>query len=174
MPLRCMPNPGPIARRVRDEFPGTEYTLGPSLRVTWIDAAGARPPREQLGEIPAGYELPAAGSVLVGENGSMVIPHVDMPKLFPEEKFPASSLPIIDGVDHYTQWADACRGVGETTSNFDYSAPLSEAVLLGTIGIRFPGQELLWDAQAQNITNHPQAQDWTTKRYRPGWEPAFS
>ena len=159
---------------VHYEFPGTEYTSGPSLRLTWIDAVGARPPRESLGDIPAEYELPAAGSVLVGEKGSMVIPHVAMPKLFPEEKFPASELPVIEGVDHYTQWADACRGVGETTSNFDYAAPLTETVLLGTIGIRFPGQELQWDAQGLNITNHPQAQDWTTKRYRPGWEPAWS
>ncbi|MEO8268602.1 MAG: Gfo/Idh/MocA family oxidoreductase, partial [Aureliella sp.] len=159
---------------VRYEFPGTEYTSGPTLSLTWMDSLGARPPREQLSNIPAEYELPDAGSVLVGEKGSMVIPHVAMPRLFPEEKFPASELPVIEGVDHYTQWADACRGVGETTSHFDYAAPLTEAVLLGTIGIRFPGQELHWDSQELNITNSPQAQDWTTKRYRQGWEPAWS
>ncbi|MEZ6079542.1 MAG: hypothetical protein R3C56_28895 [Pirellulaceae bacterium] len=122
-----------------------------------------------------GYELPAAPArCSSARRKPMVIPHVAMPRLFPEEKFPASELPVIEGVDHYTQWADACRGVGETTSNFDYAAPLTETVLLGTIGIRFPGQRLQWDAQELNITNHPQAQDWTTKRYRPGWEPAWS
>ncbi|MCA9131997.1 MAG: Gfo/Idh/MocA family oxidoreductase [Planctomycetales bacterium] len=158
---------------VRYVFPGTEYTAERSLPVTWQDAAGAQPPREQLEDIPADYKLPAAGSVLVGEKGSMVIPHVAMPQLFPQEKFSGSELPIVEGVDHYTQWADACRGVGETTSHFDYAGPLTETVLLGTIGIRFPGQELQWDTQGLKITNHPQAQDWITKRYRPGWEPAW-
>ena len=92
------------------EFPGTEYTLGPTLPVTWYDAAGVLPPRENLGDIPASYKLPGAGSVLVGEKGSLVIPHVAMPKIFPEEKFATKELPVIEGVDHYTQWADACRG----------------------------------------------------------------
>lgn len=155
------------------EFPGTEYTLGPTLPVTWYDAAGVLPPREKLGDVPASYKLPGAGSVLVGEKGSLVIPHVAMPSLFPEEKFAAKELPVIEGVDHYTQWADACRGVGKTTSHFDYAGPLTETVLLGTIGIRFPGQELAWDAKSLKITNNTQAQEWVTKPYRKGWEPTW-
>ena len=158
---------------VHYEFPGTEYTLGPSLRVTWYDAAGALPPREKLGDVPADYALPGAGSVLVGEKGSLVIPHVAMPTLFPLEKFPASELPVIEGVDHYTQWADACLGEGKTTSHFDYAGPLTETVLLGTIGIRFPEQELAWDAKALKITNHAKANEWVTKPYRKGWEPTW-
>jgi len=158
---------------VHYEFPGTEYTSGPNLRVTWYDAVGASPPREKLGDVPANYKLPNAGSVLVGEEGSLVIPHVAMPKLFPEEKFPANELPVIEGVDHYTQWADACLGNGKTTSHFDYAGPLTEAVLLGTIGIRFPEQELAWNAKALTITNHAKAQEWITKPYRKGWEPTW-
>jgi len=155
------------------EFPGTEYTVGPTLRVTWYDAVGIFPPREKLGDVPANYPLPAAGSVLVGEQGSLLIPHVAMPKIFPEEKFPTNEMPVIAGVDHYTQWADACRGVGETTSHFDYAAPLTETVLLGTIGIRFPKQELTWDAKALKITNHAEAQQWVSKPYRKDWEPSW-
>lgn len=158
---------------VRYEFPGTEYTAGPTLNVTWYDAVGARPPRENLSDIPADYKLPNAGSVLVGEKGSLVIPHVAMPKLFPEEKFEGRETPMPVSVNHYTQWADACRGVDETTSSFDYAGPLTETVLLGTIGIRFPGQELTWDAEALEITNLKQAQQWVTKRYRKGWEPTW-
>ncbi len=158
---------------VRFEFPGTEYTLGNSLPVTWYDAAGVLPPRDQLGSIPEAYTLPAAGSVLVGEQGSLVIPHVDMPQLFPTEKFSRAELPVIAGVDHYTQWADACRGIGETTSHFDYAGPLTETVLLGTIGIRFPGQELAWNSADLQITNLPAAQAWVTKPYRQGWEPTW-
>lgn len=154
-------------------FPGTERTLGRIVPVTWYDAIGISPPRELLSDIPLEYKLPSAGSVLIGEKGSMVIPHVAMPKLFPEEKFPESTVPIVKEVDHYIQWADACRGVGQTTSHFDYAASLSEAVLLGTIGIRFPEQELKWDAKALKITNHSKAHEWLSKPYRQGWEPAW-
>lgn len=158
---------------VHYEFPGTEYTLGPTVRVTWYDAVDILPPRERLGDIPADYKLPVAGSILVGEEGSLVIPHVAMPTIFPEEKFPAKELPIVEGVDHYTQWADACLGKGETTSHFDYAGPLTEAALLGTIGIRFPDQQLAWDAKALKITNHAKANEWLTKPYRKGWEPTW-
>ena len=158
---------------VRYEFPGTEYTADSTLQVTWYDGVGARPPREKLGDVPADYALPGAGSVLVGEKGSLVIPHVATPKLFPEDKFPADKSPVIESVDHYTQWADACRGVGETTSHFDYAGPLTETVLLGTIGIRFAGQELKWDAKSLAITNNAAAQNHITKPYRKGWEPTW-
>ena len=158
---------------VRYDFPGTEYTFGPTIRVTWYDAVGAAPNREQLSDIPSGTKLPGAGSVLVGEKGTLVIPHVDMPKLFPEAKFPSDTIPVVKEVDHYVQWADACRGVGQTTSHFDYAGPLTEAVLLGTIGIRFPEQELKWDSKTLKITNHAKAQEWLSKPYRKGWEPSW-
>ncbi|MBM99693.1 MAG: dehydrogenase [Planctomycetaceae bacterium] len=158
---------------VHYEFPGTQYTLGPSIPVTWYDAVGISPPRERLGNIPFEYALPASGSVLVGEKGSIVIPHVAAPRAFPEENFPADQLPVIPTVDHYTQWAHACLGKDETTSGFEYAGPLTETVLLGTIGIRYPQQELIWDAEALKITNHPQAQEWVSKPYRNGWDPAW-
>lgn len=158
---------------VRYEFPGTDMTAGSTLKLTWYDAVGAQPPREDLGAIPADYQLPVAGSVLVGELGSLVIPHVALPTLFLADGSQPTDLPTIDSVDHYTQWADACLGNGETTSHFDYAAPLTETVLLGTIGIRFPEQELIWDAKALEITNNADAQQRITKTYRKGWEPVW-
>lgn len=158
---------------VHYEFPGTEHTAGPTLRVMWYDAAGVLPPRERLGDVPADYKLPSAGSVLVGEEGSLVIPHVAMPTIFPEEKFPVKDVPVVEGVNHYTQWADACMGHGKTTSHFDYAGPLTETVLLGTVGIRFPDQDLVWDAEKLEITNHAKAQEWITKPYRKGWQPTW-
>ena len=71
---------------MRYEFPGTAYTLGANLIVTWYDGVGVLPPREMLGDVPADYQLTAAGSVLVGEEGTLVIPHVAMPNFFSERK----------------------------------------------------------------------------------------
>ena len=70
-------------------------------------------------------------------------------------------------------WADACRGVGRTTSHFGYAAGLTEAVLLGTVAIRLPGETLRWDAAGLRIPNVPAADALLRKRYRQGWEPAW-
>ncbi len=159
--------------RVEYEFPGTKQTRDDSVRVTWIDGVGALPPRDRVPDIPVDYQLPAAGSVVVGDRGTLVIPHVAAPKLFPLDKFPAADYPSVASVDHYTQWADACRGIGTTTSHFGYSGPLTECVLLGTIAIRFPDQVLRWDSKQLKITNHDKAQSYVTKPYRKGWEPTW-
>jgi hypothetical protein len=79
----------------------------------------------------------------------------------------------VPAVDHYTSWADACRGVGKTTSHFDYAGPLTEAVLLGTVAIRVPGETLRWDAAGLRVTNSAKANALLRKTYRKGWEPAW-
>lgn len=163
---------------VRYVFPGNNRTAADTLKVTWYDAVGARPPRELLTHIPAAFQLPNAGSVLVGEKGSLVIPHVAMPKLFlagssPEDASTEGAFPQVDGVDHYVQWADACRGADKTTSSFDYSGPLTETVLLGTIAIRMPGETLRWDSAKLQIANSASAQQYVTKEYYAGWEPTW-
>lgn len=155
---------------VRYEFPGTEHTAGNSLKVTWYDGEGRLPPRDGLG-LPEKYALPGSGSVLVGEKGSLVIPHVALPKLFPDEKFADFQIPVVPARDHYVSWADACRGADTTTSLFDYSAPLTETVLLGTIAIRHPGQKLGWNAEQLELTGPATAKQQLTKPYRSGWEP---
>ncbi|HXT57989.1 MAG TPA: Gfo/Idh/MocA family oxidoreductase [Pirellulales bacterium] len=155
------------------EFPGTPRTASDSLRLTWYEGEGAKPSYEALG-IPSSVALPGSGSVLKGEKGTMIIPHVDMPKLLPEEKFADYKMPDVGGVDHYVQWADACRGKGKTTSHFDYSGPLTEAVLLGTVAIRTPHETLQWDAAGLKIANSPEANAMLTKDYRPGWEVKWS
>lgn len=154
---------------VRYVFPGTARTAGPTLSLTWYDGDGAKPPREAL-NLPADFPLPGAGSILIGEAGSLVLPHVAMPKLLPAEKFADLKMPEVGGRDHYVSWADACRGEGATTSGFDYSGPLTEAVLLGTVAIRVPRETLEWDAEGLRIVNSPAANALLTKQYRKGWE----
>ncbi|HUY35540.1 MAG TPA: Gfo/Idh/MocA family oxidoreductase [Pirellulales bacterium] len=152
------------------EFPGTELTAGKTIKVTWYDGEGKFPPREALG-LPEKYPLPGSGSVLLGEQGSLVVPHVAMPQLFPEEKFAGFKIPIVPARDHYVSWADACRGEDKTTSHFDYSGPLSEAILLGTIAIRLPGRALSFDAEKLELAGSPHARALLTKSYRAGWQP---
>jgi predicted dehydrogenase len=158
--------------RVSYIFPGTERTAGKTIRLTWYDGHGHYPPHETLG-LPDGYKLPQAGSALLGENGTLVIPHFTQAKLFPEDKFADYRWPQLPKRDHYISWADACRGEDKTTSPFAYSGRLSETVLLGTIAIRVPNQTLTWDAGSGKISNAPAAEALLTKAYRKGWEPAW-
>lgn len=162
----------PLHATVHYVFPKTEFTAGETLNVTWYDGEGRKPTHEAVG-LPTSFNLPGSGSVLIGEKGSLVIPHVGAPKLFPEEQFKEFKLPTPGHVDHYVQWADACRGEGQTTSHFGYSANLSETVLLGTVAIRQRGEELQWNSSDLKVTNSTAAQALLTKPYRKGWEPQW-
>lgn len=150
------------------EFPGTPRTAGSTLRVTWYDGEGHKPSLDALG-LPDGTALPGAGSALLGETGTLIIPHVAAPQLLPAERFAEYKLPEVGERNHYTSWADACRGEGTTTSHFDYAGPLTETVLLGSIAIRLPRETLKWDAAAMRIGNSSDANAMLTKEYRKEW-----
>lgn len=151
------------------EFPGTSRTAGDTLPLTWYEGEGHKPALEALG-LPAGFKLPGSGSLLKGDQGSLLIPHVANPQLLPGDKFADFKLPDVGARDHYVSWADACRGEGKTTSHFDYAGPLTEAVLLGTVAIRLPQEKLDWDAAALKVKNSAKATALLTKPYRAGWE----
>ncbi len=151
------------------EFPGTPRTATDTVRLTWYEGEGAKPSLEAVG-LPTSFELPRAGSLLLGEKGTLLVPHVAEPQLLPADKFKDFKMPEPEERNHYTSWADACRGIGKTTSHFDYSGPLTEAVLLGTVAIRTAGETLAWDSAALKITNSSAANALLTKPYRRGWE----
>jgi hypothetical protein len=119
--------------------------------------------------LPEKYELPGAGSAFVGEKGTLILPHWADATLFPTEKFKDYKLPALEDINHYTSWAHACLGDGTTKSNFNYAGPLTEAVLLGAIAIRFPKEQLMWDSKALEFTHHADATARLTKEYRKGW-----
>jgi predicted dehydrogenase len=156
------------------EFPGTDMTAGPTIRVTWHDGEGEehRPPLSLLG-LPDSVKLPGSGSAFIGEKGTMILPHYAKPRLYPEEKFTADSLTVMPSRNHYTSWAEACRGEDKTTSHFDYAGPLTETVLLGTIASRLSGTTLTWDSAKMKLTGADAAQAMLTKPYRKGWEPKW-
>jgi hypothetical protein len=54
-------------------------------------------------------------------------------------------------------------------SNFDYSGPLSEAVLMGNLAVRYPNRLLLWDGEKMEVTNDPDANAYVRREYRAGW-----
>jgi predicted dehydrogenase len=161
------PETFPAWQIVHYEFPGTEYTAGKTVRGTWYN--GEKIPSRDLVPMPAEYKLPGSGSIIIGEDGVMVLPHWSGPQLYPQEKFKGYKRPQMGSVDHYQQWVDACLGKGRPETNFDYSGPLTEAVLLGNVGIHFAGKTLQWDPVSMQIPNLAEADPYLRKSYRQGW-----
>ena len=61
-------------------------------------------------------------------------------------------------------------GTGDHRASFSYAAPLTEALLLGVVANRFPGQQLHWDAENLRVTNLPEANPLIRRDYRAGFE----
>ena len=55
------------------------------------------------------------------------------PLLYPEEKFKDYPKPDLEPLNHYHDFVEAALGNGTAGANFDFSGPLTEAVLLGNV-----------------------------------------
>ena len=156
-----------VNAKIHYVYPGTKYTANETVDVTWYDG-DQRPPANVQERI--GRNLPGQGSVLFGTKGHMIIPHVGKAILLPEDKYKEYKRPEIGGVNHWESFINAARGEGKTSANFDYSGPLTEAILLGGIATRFPKQQLNWDEKKLAFSNSEAATAFVKREYRKGWE----
>jgi predicted dehydrogenase len=125
------------------EFPGTKYTTK-SLKWVWYDGPGAPQDHKDL-SLPGNEKLPDQGAMFVGKKGRLLLPHWDYPKLIVNNKYEPVEFPELEINDHYHQFVDSCLGKDECSASFDYSARLTESILLGVIANRFPNKTLHWD-----------------------------
>jgi predicted dehydrogenase len=148
-------------------FPGTSVTEEKTIPITWYDG-DARPPQE-IQALAAPQKLPGQGSLFIGTKGVMLLPHIAMPILLPEAQFKDFPMPQFETVNHYHQFVEAVMGNGKTSTSFDYSGPLTEAVLLGPLSTRFPKTTLEWNSAKLKFTNSPEANQHVRTKYRDGW-----
>jgi hypothetical protein len=123
---------------------------------------------------PVGTRFPEQGSVVVGTDGMIVLPHATAePFVLPDSKMAA--LPKIELVDrdHYGEFLDVVLGGGKQkcSANFDYAGPLTESVIIGNVAAHFPGETLAFDARALAFPGKPAANEYLTRSYRSGWKP---
>lgn len=152
----------PASLEVRYEFPAKANR--PAVKLTWWTGSG-RPPLE-LGN---GEKWSGAGFLVVGDKGRLICNHMGGHQVLPKEQFgnrAASELPPHPG--HHREWILACKSGTPTGANFDYSANLTEAVLLGNVA-HLAGQPIDWDAAKLRITNHNLANSYLSREYRKGW-----
>ena len=150
-------------------FPGNEKIEGGELVLEWFD--GEYYPPENIRKLYSEdlKDYPSESSMLVGTEGALLIPHGTPPQLLPEEKFSKVPPPKLPPRDHYHHFVDACLGGEKTESHFAQTGPMTEAILLGTMAIRVPGQKLEWDSPHLKVTNSPEANRYLRRKYREGW-----
>ncbi len=158
----------PAQNTVEYVFPETEFTTDDSISVTWYD--GGRLPSTRGSHLPSNEAIPSQGSLLIGEKGTIVIPHVGRIKVYPQEQFPEGSFDDLESLNHYHGWVDGCIGGKQPSDGFGYAAKLTESVLLGNIGVRLRQQMLNWDEQTMAFAGNNEANKWLTRQYRDGWE----
>ncbi len=153
-------------------FPGNEQTDGKELVLEWADGEFYPPEAVRKRYSEDLKEYPPESSMLIGTEGAMLIGLGTPPQLLPEEKFKDVKRPQLPPRDHYHHFVDACLGGEKTESHFAQTGPMAEAILLGTVAIRAPGQILKWDPKRLKIKNHSEANRLLRRSYRDGWHVA--
>jgi predicted dehydrogenase len=141
---------------IRYTFPPTAFTTDEPLPLTWYD--GGTPIDPEVVKLLGDTKPHPQGSILIGTDGVMHIPHVGGPRLFPQEKFKDFKYPRLEADDHWSQFVDVAMGKRDKTlAPFAFAGPLTESVLLGNVAARFPGQTLTWDSAKLAFPSHPDA-----------------
>jgi len=119
----------------------------PPVRIHWYNAwldelkrRGVWQRLERLAGRPLKWPLgwaPHSGTLLVGTKGMVhTSAHNALCRLLPEADFPDSGGPprrLPRAGNHLKEWAEACKGRGNTMSNFNHAGPVMELLLLGNV-----------------------------------------
>ena len=151
----------------------------PPVKLTWFEGPGKKPGVPQRWEDdPKKPGLPERGMFMLGEKNTLFAPigRPDSPRLlgtavmeeFKKNRPPATIPRVLGGP--MKEWLNAIAKSGPMPgSNFEYSVPLSEMVLLGVVAVR-TGKRIEWDAKAGKITNDPSLNRYITVTARDGWK----
>jgi predicted dehydrogenase len=142
----------------------------PPVVFTWYDG-GEVPPRPP--ELEAEIEMPKGGTYYRGDNGVIFSPtdYCEEPRLIPEERMKNADLPKrtiarVPRANPHQEWLDAIKGGPVPGSNIpEYSAGLTEFVLLGNLAIRL-NRPIEWDSKAGACVGLPEADALIHKSYR--------
>ena len=167
----------PRASVVHYQFPAREGM--PPVKLHWYDG-GILP--ESPADLEPGRDArklgsDGSGTLFIGDKGTLVCGcYGGSPRLIPESKMreferPSKTLPRIDGGKdgHERDWIRACKDGKPASSNFDYSGPLTETVVMGNLAMLNPGKKLNWDGEKMKVTNDDQANTYVNVPYREGW-----
>jgi len=159
----------PMASTTYYEFPAKG--VRPAVKMTWYDGGLTPPKPVEMGD----EELNKGGGVLyVGTKGKLLHDTYGFnPRLLPKSLHESAGKPKETyariATSHEMNWIDAIRGTQKTTSPFEYSARLTEIMLLGVVALN-AGKKIHYDGNAMKVTNVPDSDALLKRKYRAGWE----
>jgi predicted dehydrogenase len=148
----------------------------PPVRIKWYEGPS-------VPKAPAGYDGPMGGEggmIMIGENGGIYHGGMrpDRPYLYPKQKWEEynanpdkrvpKTIPRVKGI--HRDWIESIHNGTPACSDFSYSGPMTEAILLGSLAIR-TGKSLKWNAESMEITGNPEAAKFINPQARKGWRP---
>ncbi|QGJ71539.1 Glucose--fructose oxidoreductase [Planctomycetales bacterium 10988] len=167
-------NSWPLNSKVHYRMKGNDLTDG-DFDFFWYDGRQQGFPEvvlQAVGGIPE--NLPRSGSVVIGTEGTLVLQHSfdALPKLYQSGvEVEVESAPE-ESTGHHLNWVEGILSDNSQRPrcNWSYAGPMTEAVLLGTVACRLPGETLKWDSENLEFIENITANQFIKEDYRPGWE----
>lgn len=147
----------------------------PAVKVKWYEGPSTPP-------APEGYDYGRPGGeggmIMIGEKGGICYNGMgpDSPRLYPKATWEAyrapgakrvpKTIPRPHGI--HRDWVESIKNGKKACTDFAYSGPLTEAILLGTLAIR-TGKTVKWNAEKMQITDNPEAAKLIKVEAREGW-----
>jgi predicted dehydrogenase len=162
----------PVAEIITYEFPARGKM--PPVKLIWYDG-GLTPPRPEVLEKGLMLGDEGGGCLFVGKSGSLLCgTYGESPRLLPEKlmkeyKRPEKTIPRSPGI--HEEWIAAIKAGKKSTTDFSYSGPLTEMMLLGNIALKVHKDKVVlqWDADKMEFPNFPEANKYLHTEYRTGW-----
>lgn len=159
-----------------------EMTFAPNkwipngIKLVWTDGR-VKPDAKQVPALASLDKVDGNGLIIVGSKATTIGgSHARTPKCIAGDKaaFDSAIKPgdKAAGYNHYREFVEACllKNPAHCGSRLAYAAPLTEALLIGCIALRYPGEELSFDPKKMKFTNKPEANAFLKAPSRGDWD----
>jgi predicted dehydrogenase len=170
----------PVSAKVTYLFPAREnlpYCAAPELELTWYDG-GLMPARPF--DLPLDAPMdPGGGFMFIGSKATLIARayganwkvYKNGEEIVPEIKVKLERIPDdpIGGGRHEMHFVNCCKNGGVPASDFQYSGPFNEMVVMGNLAVRMQslGKTLLWDSNNMKVTNIASNEELITTQLSP-------
>ena len=144
------------------------------VKLVWFDG-GKKPDATMVPGLPA--EIEKNGLIIVGTKATTIGgSHASIPKCIVGDQ--AELEKILEKLgkkasyNHYREFVEACLAEDPERcgSKLSYAAPLTEALLVGCISLRYPGERLDFDTKDLQFTNKDAANAFLKAPKRGDWD----
>ena len=148
---------------------------GSPIKMVWYDGKKDGKPNGPPSGLLRGENLRRYDTVIVGDKAFLYFHRktlnwvVKPTSAIDGFEWPPPTIPRVKGDDPYLEWLNGIKTGLQPLSNFEYSGPLTELVLLGNLAIRLH-KKIEWDSKRLQASNIPEADPIIRRQYRKGWE----